>query len=90
MGCLNNQTLIDAGEYTFRSEFFEHGGYAGYELSWQGPNQSKEIIPESAFRLSNGSQIGIENLIHHWEFNQTQGSLILDLDRFCKSHYFWK
>ena len=74
----SNTSWIDAGEYAFRSEFFEHGGYAGYELSWQGPNQSKEIIPESAFRLSNGSQIGIENLIHHWEFNQTQGSLIPD------------
>ncbi|DAC11936.1 MAG TPA: hypothetical protein D7H86_06740, partial [Candidatus Poseidoniales archaeon] len=74
----SNTSWVDAGEYVFRSEFFEHGGYAGYELSWQGPNQSKEIIPESAFRLSNGSQIGVEHLIHHWEFNETQGSQIMD------------
>ncbi len=74
----SNTSWVDAGEYVFRSEFFEHGGYAGYELSWQGPNQSKEIIPESAFRLSNGSQIGVEHLIHHWEFNETQGSQITD------------
>ena len=78
MGCLNNQTplgLMLESIPSVNSLNME----VMLDMNFHGKDPTKvRIIPESAFRLSNGSQIGIENLIHHWEFNETQGSLIPD------------
>ena len=44
---------LDAGEHHLRTEFFEHGGYAGLELKWEGPGLSKQTVPTNV--LTRGS-----------------------------------
>ena len=69
---------LDAGEHHLRTEFFEHGGYAGLELKWEGPGLSKQTVPTNV--LTRGSSIPVReaNLLHHWEFDETSGDIAND------------
>ena len=69
---------LDSGEHTLRTEFFEHGGYAGLELKWEGPSISKQTVPTNV--LTRGSSIPVRqsDLIHHWEFNENSGDIAND------------
>ena len=69
---------LDAGKHDFRVEFFQGGGPHGLQLSWEGPNQSKSLIPSSAFSLSDSYIPSEANLIHHWDFEDGSGNLAQD------------
>jgi len=69
---------LDAGEHAFRTEFFEHGGWAGFTLSWEGPNQTKQVIPASAFSRGLSAPAAQTDLIHHWTFDESNGTTIAD------------
>ncbi len=73
----SNLTLI-AGNHDIRLELFEGGGVHGLQFSWQGPNQSKSIIPASAFTLSSSQLPQTNNLIHRWDFEEGSGSIVND------------
>ncbi|MFM7053079.1 MAG: M12 family metallo-peptidase [Planctomycetota bacterium] len=40
---------LAAGRHALKVEFFERTGSAGLIMSWQGPNQAKQVVPASAF-----------------------------------------
>lgn len=65
---------ISAGYHDFKIEFFQGGGPHGLNLKWEGPNQSKSLIPASAFLVSNGETVSQESLIHAWNFDEGVGS----------------
>ena len=69
---------LSAGEHRLRTEFFEHGGYAGLELKWEGPGIFKQTVPTNV--LTRGSSIPVResDLIHHWEFDETSGDVAND------------
>ena len=73
----SNLTLL-AGDHDMRLELFEGGGVHGLHFSWQGPNQSKSIIPASAFTLSSSTLPQSSNLIHRWNFEEGSGSIVND------------
>ena len=70
---------LEQGEHVFRSEFFEHGGWAGHIISWEGPNQSKQVIPSSAFTRALSSPVRSDILVHHWDFEAGNGTIVEDL-----------
>ena len=70
---------LEQGEHIFRSEFFEHGGGAGHIVSWEGPNQTKQVIPSSAFTRALSSPVRSDVLVHHWDFEAGNGSIVEDL-----------
>ena len=74
----SNSTWLDAGPHRLRTEFFEHGAHAGYILSWSGPNQTKQVIPASAYTRGTGEAVVLESLVHHWAFDETNGTTGLD------------
>jgi len=67
------------GEHSFRTEFFEHGGGAGHIVSWEGPNQSKQVIPSSVFTRALSSPVRTDVLVHHWDFEAGNGTIVEDL-----------
>ena len=69
---------LDQGKHDFRIEFFQGGGPHGLQLSWQGPNQSKALIPPSAFSLASEYIPSESNLIHHWDFEEGSGNYAFD------------
>jgi len=68
---------LSSGTHTLRTEFFEHGGHAGLILSWQGPNQSKQVVPTSAFTRGVADSVTTD-LAHHWSFDDGSGTDIND------------
>jgi len=68
----------DAGKHDFKIEFFQGGGPHGLRLSWSGPNQSKVLVPASAFSLAENYIPSVNNLIHHWDFEEGSGSFAQD------------
>ncbi len=70
---------LTEGEHRFRSEFFEHGGWAGHIVSWEGPNLTKQVIPPSAFSRAMSNPVRSDILVHHWDFEAGNGTLVEDL-----------
>ncbi len=71
-------TQLDAGKHDFKIEFFQGGGPHGLQLSWSGPNQSKALVPPSAFSLADNYIPSQSSLIHHWDFEENTGSIAQD------------
>ena len=69
---------LDTGKYDFKIEFFQGGGPHGLQLSWSGPNQSKSLVPPSAFSLADTYIPSQSSLIHHWDFEENSGSIAHD------------
>ena len=70
---------LTEGEHRFRAEFFEHGGWAGHIVSWEGPNLTKQVIPPSAFTRAMSNPVRSDILIHHWDFEAGNGTIVEDL-----------
>ena len=64
---------LSSGLHDFKIEFFQGGGPHGLNLKWEGPNQSKALIPSSAFLVSNGTPPSESTLIHAWNFDEGIG-----------------
>ncbi|MCS5536013.1 MAG: LamG domain-containing protein, partial [Candidatus Poseidoniales archaeon] len=69
---------LDAGEHKLRTEFFEHGGYAGLELKWEGPGLSKQTVPTNVLTRGSSHPVREADLIHHWEFDENSGDVAND------------
>ncbi len=69
---------LEAGEHQLRTEFFEHGGYAGLELKWEGPGISKQTVPTNVLTRGSSFPVRQADLIHHWEFNEVSGDVAND------------
>ena len=64
---------LSAGVHDFRVEFFQGGGPHGLKLAWSGPNQSKVLIPSSAFLVANATPPSPSTLLHAWNFDEGTG-----------------
>ena len=69
---------LEAGEHRLRTEFFEHGGYAGLELKWEGPGLSKQTVPTNVLTRGSSFPVREADLIHHWEFDESSGDIAND------------
>lgn len=78
MSEVSTTLTLEAGKHDMRLESFEVGGYHGLQLSWQGPNQSKSIIPASAFTISSTQLPQQDSLIHRWDFEEGSGLVAND------------
>ena len=65
---------LTTGLHDFKIEFFQGTGPHGLNLKWEGPNQSKSLVPASAFVVSNGILPSASTLIHAWNFDEGIGS----------------
>ena len=65
---------LTAGLHDFKIEFFQGGGPHGLHLKWEGPNQSKAMVPASAFLVSDGTVPSSPTLIHAWNFDEGVGT----------------
>ncbi len=65
---------ISSGLHDFKIEFFQGGGPHGLHLKWEGPNQSKAMVPASAFVVSDGTPPSVSTLIHAWNFDEGIGT----------------
>jgi len=74
---LSATVWLAAGPHKISTEFFEHGGHAGLILSWQGPNQSKQVVPSTAFTRGMADSV-TSDLAHHWSFDDGSGTTITD------------
>ena len=68
---------LSAGPHKIKTEFFEQGGWAGLILSWQGPNQGKQVVPNNAFTRGMADSVTAD-LTHHWTFDESSGTSIED------------
>ena len=75
---VSNTTWLEAGEHEIRTEFYEHGGVAGFHLSWQSSTQTKQIIPTTAFTRASNTPVRDADLIHHWDFDHSSGDVAVD------------
>ena len=64
---------LSAGLHDFRAEFFQGGGPHGLKLSWSGPNQSKVLVPSTAFFVANATPPSPSTLLHAWNFDEGTG-----------------
>ena len=74
MRTVSNYINLTAGEHDLRVEFYQGGGPHGLRLFWEGPNQSKVIIPTSALSVSSLTVPQPEHLEHRWDFEEGTGS----------------
>ena len=65
---------LSAGLHDFKIEFFQGGGPHGLHLKWEGPNQSKAMVPSTAFMVSDGTPPSSSTLIHAWNFDEGIGT----------------
>ena len=65
---------LSAGLHDFKIEFFQGGGPHGLNLKWEGPNQSKALVPSTAFMVSDGTPPSPSTLIHAWNFDEGVGT----------------
>ena len=65
---------LSEGHHEFKIEFFQGGGPHGLNLKWEGPNQTKALVPSSAFVVSDGLPPSPNTLIHAWNFDEGFGS----------------
>jgi len=75
---ISGSVWLDSGEHTLRTEFFEHGGYAGLELKWEGPGVSKQTVPTNVLTRGSSFPVRESSLIHHWEFDESSGDIAND------------
>ena len=75
---VSGTTTLDAGVQDFRIEFFQGGGPHGLTLQWEGPNQSKTLVPASAYSIAGGQIPSEANLQHHWSFEDGSGTTAND------------
>lgn len=78
MRTVSNYINLTEGEHEIRVEVFQGGGPHGLRLFWSGPNQSKVIIPPSAFTVSSSELPMQSDVIHRWEFEEGSGSITND------------
>ena len=78
MSEVSDTVWLDAGEHSLRTEFFEHGGGAGFIVSWEGPNVSKQVVPASAFTRGVSAPAVPSGLVHHWPFDESNGTTVTD------------
>ena len=74
----SGQLNLTEGLHEFRIEFFQGGGPHGLIFSWQGPGTSKAPIPASAFRVASDVAPRAADLMHHWAFEDNNGSVAVD------------
>ena len=65
---------LSTGLHDFKIEFFQGGGPHGLHLKWEGPNQSKAMVPATAFVVSDGKPPSPSTLIHAWNFDEGVGN----------------
>ncbi len=65
---------LTSGLHDFKIEFFQGGGPHGLHLKWEGPNQTKTMVPASAFLVSDGTPPSPSTLIHAWNFDEGLGT----------------
>ena len=70
---LSGYRNLSAGMHDFRAEFFQGGGPHGLKLAWSGPNQSKVLIPPTAFFVANSTPPSPSTLLHAWNFDEGTG-----------------
>jgi uncharacterized protein (TIGR03790 family) len=70
---VSSTVLLEAGLHDFKVEFFQGGGPHGLTLQWEGPNQSKTMIPASAFTLAGDYVPAQAKLQHRWSFEDQSG-----------------
>ena len=75
---VSTSVVLDAGLHDFRIEFFQGGGPHGLTLHWEGPNQTKDIVPASAFSIASDAVPSESHLQHHWSFEDSSGSTAND------------
>ncbi|MDG1537379.1 MAG: TIGR03790 family protein, partial [Candidatus Poseidoniaceae archaeon] len=75
---VSTSVVLDAGLHDFRIEFFQGGGPHGLTLHWEGPNQTKDLIPASAFTVASDAVPSESHLQHHWSFEDSSGSTAND------------
>ena len=73
MRTVSNYINLSAGEHDLRIEFYQGGGPHGLRFFWEGPNQSKAIIPTSAFKVSSLQVPQESHLEHRWDFEEGTG-----------------
>ena len=64
---------LTAGLHDFRVEFFQGGGPHGLKLQWSGPNQSKALVPSTAFFVASATPPSPSTLLHAWNFDEGVG-----------------
>ncbi len=74
MRTVSNYINLTAGEHDLRVEFYQGGGPHGLRLFWEGPNQSKAIIPTSALSVSSMEGPQPNYLEHRWDFEEGTGT----------------
>ena len=75
---------LTSGLHDFKIEFFQGGGPHGLHLKWEGPNQSKAMVPASAFVVSDGLPPSPSTLIHAWNFDE---GVWYRVKRFCSKRF---
>ncbi len=73
MRTVSNFINLTAGEHDLRVEFYQGGGPHGLRLFWEGPNQSKAIIPTSALSVGSLQAPQESHLMHRWDFEEGTG-----------------
>ena len=68
---------LSEGYHELRVEMFEGGGPHGVILSWEGPNQSKSVVPQSALTVFT-SRPQSASIRHSWDFESGSGSTAFD------------
>ena len=51
--------LKEGKKHSIRLEYYQNGGNAAVNLSWESPSQAREIVPESQFYLPRGVKRGM-------------------------------
>ena len=65
---------ITSGLHDFKIEFFQGGGTTWIAFEMGRPNQSKAMVPASAFLVSDGTPPSQSTLIHAWNFDEGIGT----------------
>ena len=68
---------ITSGYHELRVEMFEGGGPHGVILSWEGPNQTKAVVPASAYKVFT-DRPKPNSILHSWDFETGSGSTAFD------------
>ena len=74
----SGQVNLTEGLHEFRIEFFQGNGPHGLKFLWEGPNTSKAVIPASAFYVTGDVAPQPNRLVHHWAFEDGNGTEALD------------
>lgn len=68
---------LSSGYHELRVEMFQGGGPHGVILSWEGPNQTKAVVPASAYKVFTDRPQS-DSILHSWDFETGSGSIAFD------------